>query len=333
MAETKFRAQLEPYYAPSAAIRLHRVEACNLCAGREFATWKRIGPWTIAKCAQCGLCFLNPRPDAGEMYADYHRRLHIEDAPSAQAVQRGIAAWEERAEWICALQGWDEGRGTGDAGLPRPTPHAPRPALRALDLGCASGFFLANLKKRGWDVMGIELADWAAQRARELFGIPVVTSDILKADLPNQAFDLVTLWDVIEHVPDPAAVLAKAKLAAKPDGLIVLRVPNAASLDARVLGVRWIDWCLPYHFYHFTPMTLAGLAERGGLRACHVETGVSTRLWEFLLVPLRGLASLRVSQFARSLAHPLTRSLAPLYRSFGARYMPGPTITLVAQPV
>ena len=147
MAKRKFRVPLDPYYQPDPAVKLHPVGSCSGCAGRDFVRWKRIGPWTISRCVRCGLCFLDPRPDAAELYADYHERLHIEDAPSPEAIQRGIAAWDERVEKISRFK---------------------KPG-RALDLGCASGFFLANLRKRGWEVAGCEVAAWAAQHARELF--------------------------------------------------------------------------------------------------------------------------------------------------------------------
>jgi SAM-dependent methyltransferase len=315
MIKTKFRTQLDPYYPPPPGLKHHEVTACNLCGAKGFSPWKRVGPWTVVKCVDCGLCFLSPRPDAAELYADYHRRLHIEDAPTPEDVQRGVAAWDNRVEFISRF----------------------KTAGRALDLGCASGFLLANLRNRGWDVMGCELADWAAQRARDLFGIPVITGDILTTALPQRPFDLVTLWDVIEHVPDPAAVLAKARTAAKPDGLVVIRVPNVASLDARCLGTRWIDWCLPFHFYHFTPKVLAALAERQGLAVRHLETGVSTVLWRFLFAPLaipphhvKLLARLERAKPFRGIQRAFTDN--PVYRNVGARFMPGPTITLVAQP-
>ena len=314
MAKSRFRAQLEPYYTPR-GLKLHEVTACNLCGASAFSIWKRLGPWTLTRCAGCGLCSLNPRPDPAALYADYHQRLHIEDAPTAQQVQQAVAAWDERVEFISRFKA----RG------------------RALDLGCASGFFLANLRHRGWEVLGCELADWAAQRARDLFGIPVITGDILSADLPWRTFDLVTLWDVIEHVPDPAAVLARARETAKPDGLIVLRVPNIASLDARCLGARWIDWCLPYHFYHFTPRTLAALVERSGFAVRHMETGVSTLLWRFFFLPLtipphhvKLAARLERAPLFRRVRHALPGNR--VYRTLGARCMPGPMITLVAQP-
>ena len=313
MAKSRFRAQLEPYYPPG-SLKLREVAACNLCGERGFSPWKRVGPWTIAKCAHCGLCFLNPRPDAAELYADYHRRLHIEDAPTPEDVQRGVGAWDDRVELISRFK-------------------APG---RALDLGCASGFFLGNLRGRGWEVMGCELADWAARRARELFGIQVITGDILSADLPERAFDLVTLWDVIEHVADPAAMLARARRAARPDGLVVIRVPNTASLDARCLGTSWIDWCLPYHFYHFTPGTLAALVERQGLAVLHVEVGVSTLLWRFFFAPLaipshhvKLLARLARVWWLKSMARTLAENRT--CREIGARFMPGPMITLVAE--
>lgn len=320
MGKKRFRRQLEPYYVPSPTMRLHPVTSCTLCEGTDFVVWKRVGPWTLTRCIVCELCFLNPRPDAKELYADYHERLHIEDAHNPDAIERGIAAWDERVEMILKV------KATG----------------RALDLGCASGFFLENLRRRGWEVMGCELADWAAQRARELFGLTVMTGDILKLQLPKNAFDLVTLWDVVEHMPDPAAALLKAKDAAKPNGLIIVRVQNVGSLDARVLGLNWIDWCLPYHFYHFTPKTLVALAEKCGLRVRQIDTGISTVVWEFMFAPLampphhvKLIAALKRTPVLWKMYATLRSAIIDnrFYKRLGARYMPGPMITLIAQRI
>ncbi len=248
-------------------MRLQTVNICNLCGGKGQAPWKRMGPWTIVKCTNCELKFLNPRPAPESLYSDYHQRLHIEDAPAIgerDAIERGVRAWDERVEWLSQWK--SEGQ--------------------ALDMGCASGFFLENLRRRGWKVSGCEIGEWAAQRARSLFGISVKAGDILRADIPEAANDLVTLWDLLEHVADPLAVLTRARRAARKDGVILVRVPNVASLDARVLGANWIDWCLPYHFYHFTPKTLISMAVRAGLAVRRLETEVSSVPLRFLFLPL-----------------------------------------------
>lgn len=92
---------------------------------------------------------------------------------------------------------------------------------RLLDVGCAAGFFLAEARAF-YDVQGVELSSWSSAWAREQLQLPVFTGTLQQAALPAAHFDLVTLWDVIEHVPDPVPLLAEAARVLKPGGSLLV---------------------------------------------------------------------------------------------------------------
>ena len=142
---------------------------------------------------------------------------------------------------------------------------------RLLDLGCGPGFFLSAARALGWDVEGVEISEAAAEYARQTLQLPVLTSPIDVDVVPPASFDLVTMWDVIEHVPDPRRALQAATRALRPGGGFALTTGDVESLAARVSGERWHLYNLPEHFYFHSERSLRSLAEQSGLRPIAVR--------------------------------------------------------------
>jgi 2-polyprenyl-3-methyl-5-hydroxy-6-metoxy-1,4-benzoquinol methylase len=138
---------------------------------------------------------------------------------------------------------------------------------RLLDVGCSYGFFLDTAQRRGWSVAGVELSTASASFARATYGLDVYTG--LLADAPYDAgtFDVVTIRHVLEHVPNPAHLIAEAHTFLRPGGLILVAVPNLGSLAARLLGPQW--WWIdpPTHLFYFTHATLARLLTQQGFES------------------------------------------------------------------
>lgn len=143
------------------------------------------------------------------------------------------------------------------------------PGGRLLDVGCAAGFFLAEARAH-YRVRGVELSDYSSRFAREQFGLDVFSGTLHEATFAAGSFDLVTLWDVIEHVPDPAAVLAEVARVLAPGGRVVLTTGDIGSTYAQQRGVQWHLMTPPWHLYFFSRATLASLAARAGLRVEHI---------------------------------------------------------------
>ena len=135
---------------------------------------------------------------------------------------------------------------------------------RLLDVGCAAGFFLAEARAH-YDVQGVELSSWSSAYARDRLGLPVHTGTLQDAALPSNHFNVVTMWDVIEHVLNPVPLLTEAARVLKPGGRLVLTTGDWGSRYAQQRGADWHLMTPPWHLTMFSRATLALAAQRAGL--------------------------------------------------------------------
>jgi SAM-dependent methyltransferase len=121
------------------------------------------------------------------------------------------------------------------------------------------------MSELGFEAHGVEISAEIARHAQEQLGFETVHVGTL-ATSPHapSSFDLITMWDVVEHVVDPRALLGRARELLKPDGLLVLETQNIDSAFARVLGPRWHHYKHREHIYHFTPATIRSLLRSAG---------------------------------------------------------------------
>ncbi len=225
---------------------------CGLCGGDERELKFQEGRFSVVTCKRCGLTYVTPR------LADASLLEHVYDEGywrSTAAKDRGYTDY--RADEPLYLKTYRRRM----AVIRR---HFSRPA-RVLDIGCAAGFFLRVMQEEGWDVTGVEPSDAIRSHAERLLGTERVHAGLLEdAALPKGAFDLVTLWDVIEHVPNPLEVMRGARELVAPGGRLLLETQNVRSAAARLLGRRWQHYKHAEHLYHFDPRTIASLLERSG---------------------------------------------------------------------
>lgn len=236
-----------------------------LFVGRD-EWYGRVGEFPTWRCRQCGLIYLNPRPSRAEIgqyyptqYDPYARA--IEDEPSWWRRFNRRLAMRKRLRLV---QRW----------LPRPG--------RVLDVGCATGSFLAALREQGWQAHGVELSPYAADYARQRYGLDVFTGELQAAQFPPDSFDLVVLWDVLEHVYQPRETLLEAARIAAPEGALLLVLPNPDSVETRLFGPYWAGWDTPRHLHVYTRPVIRRLLRETGWRMEAVRC-ITGRIWLFNL--------------------------------------------------
>jgi len=133
-----------------------------------------------------------------------------------------------------------------------------------LDVGCGVGLLLDVARGRGYQVSGVEISPYAADIARQRYRLEVHTGALQEAKYGDNTFDVVIMNHVIEHLPDPPAVLVEIRRILKPGGALAVGAPNFASLFRRALRSRWPSLLPEQHLWHFSPATLEKLLARSG---------------------------------------------------------------------
>jgi 2-polyprenyl-3-methyl-5-hydroxy-6-metoxy-1,4-benzoquinol methylase len=163
---------------------------------------------------------------------------------------------------------------------------------RILDYGCAIGLFVKVARDAGWTAKGIERSAWAVAYGRKAWGLDIVNSDGTDDPFVGESFDVVTLWDVIEHVQSPATLMKQVRRWLRPDGLLLLNTVNSSSLGAKLAGQQWRHMYPPGHLQYFSRRSLTYLLQDNGFRIVHVTgNGVALR-GQSATAPLHGLARL-----------------------------------------
>src|SRR5262249_37323679 len=121
-----------------------------------------------------------------------------------------------------------------------------------LDVGCGAGTLLGLLKRRGFQVGGVDVSEEAARVAESENGVRVRVGSLKESMFANASFDIVTLFHVMEHVVNPRAVLAEVSRILKPDGALVLQVPNIDSWQCKAFGVKWYGLDVPRHVIDYS---------------------------------------------------------------------------------
>jgi 2-polyprenyl-3-methyl-5-hydroxy-6-metoxy-1,4-benzoquinol methylase len=143
---------------------------------------------------------------------------------------------------------------------------------KLLDVGCSIGFFLLTARNLGWQVKGVELNAETGEYARNQFHLDVATGKLEEVNYGTEEFDVITAWDVIEHVPDPVSLLKSARKLLRPDGVLALQIPNMDSVMARYTGPRWYWWSVPDHLSHFTPKSIKKILDISGFELSYLHT-------------------------------------------------------------
>ena len=237
---------------------LDRCIACD--RGRPFDPVYERGGWTLVRCRGCGLVFQSPQPSDEVLAAAYY---HDEDFARALGAELRSITVESASRKLELL---------GDLAVRRGT--------RILDVGASSGAWLELAAARGAVAVGVEIGDAAASLARDR-GLDVRTGTLgeVAGSLGPERFDLITFWDVLEHLRDPREELRIARGLLAPGGMIAATFPNVEGLyprlTLRLLAQRTGVWEypeLPVHLFDFAPGTAARVLGRAGLEPVEVRT-------------------------------------------------------------
>ena len=197
---------------------------------------------TIVQCQQCGLVYTDPRPDDHDIIETYQA---VEDPLYLEEREGRVLTFEHHLKPLERATGPPNGR-------------------PLLDVGCYTGVFVEIAGRHGWEAWGVEPSHWAVEQGQAR-GLQIVQGTLETADLPETYFDVVTMWDVIEHVTDPLGIFQQAYHLLQPGGLVVVHTIDIDSLFARLMDAHW-PWLMEMHIYYFSRRTLRAMLEKCGFQ-------------------------------------------------------------------
>jgi 2-polyprenyl-3-methyl-5-hydroxy-6-metoxy-1,4-benzoquinol methylase len=235
---------------------------CECCGSLKFIpVHLRENNTLVVHCEECHLEFVNPLPTVEAMHENYQKEMTGNEAESGlhssyigerQARIKSFSKlYNSRLSRIESLY---SGKGS------------------LLDIGCGAGFFLNCAKERGWNCHGLEILPEYIKFAQENFALDNIRLESLDESLSYDAntFDVITLWDLIEHLRNPLDCLKRIHRVMKPDGLLVMWTPNVK--NAVFLKENWVGYETLQHFYFFSRDSLNQMLEKAGFKIVHLET-------------------------------------------------------------
>lgn len=248
--------EIQPVPVNASALSASTPERCPICQAKETRHFLsapdrfhlRTDQYDLQECRACESVWLSNPPRPEEMGSHYGEGYH------QAIVQAGEddtdLRWIKHRTQICRFK-------SGGA---------------ILDIGCSSGAFLGTMKSDQWYLFGIELQESTAARARSKTGATVFVGDALAAPFPPESFDVVTCFDLIEHVHVPVALLKQIRRWLKPNGILYIMIPNVDSWESSLFRSYWYGLELPRHLFHFSPRSLRRMLRAAGFHERLLKT-------------------------------------------------------------
>jgi SAM-dependent methyltransferase len=302
--------------------------SCNYCASSEYSIVYQLhdllldrqdSKATFVKCARCGLLYQNPRPTPAEMEThyppEYESYTHTINRKELSLLQRKVYQYgiDKRSRYVLN--------------------HKSRGHL--LDVGCSTGLFLHGMQQySNWELTGVEINPFAAEIAQKQHNLDIHVGTLEQAQFSDKSFDAITLWDVFEHLHNPSGSLIEIHRVLKDDGILIVRVPNLDSWDAKLFGRYWAGLDAPRHLYVFNRDLLTKIFDKCGFRVKEMDSNIgsyptfvlSLRFWMVAKSVQSNLADKTINILYHPIARLITSPLFYIY-GFGSR---GPLIVATA---
>jgi 2-polyprenyl-3-methyl-5-hydroxy-6-metoxy-1,4-benzoquinol methylase len=242
-----------------------RMSSCPVCSnpatsraltGTDFLFETTSKIFTLDACASCRCLFLNPMPSDSEIAGFYPPSYWWSPSrpgrlKKLESVYRRIALRDHIAFISRSVKD--------------------RSGLELLDVGCGSGTLLSLLKDQGFRVRGVDFSAEASTIAKHENGVDVEVGSLEEVDFPDRSFDVVTLFHVMEHVTNPRQVLREVSRILRPEGVVILQVPNIESWQFKIFGAKWYGLDIPRHVIDYSRNSMLRLLNDSGFLATRIR--------------------------------------------------------------
>lgn len=233
-------------------------EKCPVCHGLDNYNLYHLAQGQLVNCRNCQTIFYTPRPTPQKL-ADFYNSDEYRECYQTSAMTGynfAIVRYQQLSKIL--------------------NQHYPtlltKKDKHLLDIGCGEGDLLTIAAGEGWQITGTEISPQAAAKANQLLPDRVLTGELINLNLPNNSYDLITIYHVIEHLLDPVSILVKIQQLLKSDGIAFIETPNIASLGAKIKGKKWSHITPPEHITYFQPSSLQYALKQAGFQKVQVFT-------------------------------------------------------------
>jgi len=215
---------------------------------KNFHTTEEI--FSIVQCTTCGITFTHPQPSP-DIVSKYYPKLYYPVGKNAEKYIKNHIEPFQHDKIVKVLRYKKSGR--------------------ILDVGCGPGYFVREAKHAGFDAEGIEFSQLAVEYGLKLWDVNIKVDSFLESDFKTLTYDIITLWQVLEHLYHPTRIIEKAKKLLNSGGLLVIAIPNFASFQATFFKQDWYHLEVPRHLFHYTPKSITNLLEKQGFKILDID--------------------------------------------------------------
>lgn len=253
---------------------------CDLCGEERAELWRSVQKINrqFVKCTKCGLIYVNPQNSQDLTY-------DFEDKEERQGKYQKMRRFAIKGYDVCAEDVYtkeEEWRILHFADRANKVRKFCTSG-KLLDLGCARGLFLSNFLSKEFDIYGIEPRDWICAKAIERLGNKVFCGTLREANLPDAQFDVVTMINLIEHLPSPKDTLLEVNRVMKSGALLMIETPDVQSVMTKLMGSRWHALLESEHNFFFSKTTINNLLSKTGFRTVSIEPAYKLFTLRYLL--------------------------------------------------
>lgn len=239
---------------------MEQIDKCPVCSETAFSPFLKCKDYTVSQeefqivsCDSCGFKFTNPIPSENEIGEYYKAESYVSHSDTKKGLINRAYHTVRKITLKQKFKLVDR--------------HKVEPSL--LDIGCGTGAFLNQCKEQNWKVLGLEPDADARGVAKSRYDIDTMPLEHL-AEIPDNSFDVITMWHVLEHVYHLQRDIRQFQRVLKKDGTLIVAVPNCSSKDAAIYKEYWAAYDVPIHLYHFVPKDIDNLFGQIGMKV--VET-------------------------------------------------------------
>lgn len=231
------------------------MEKCSFCGFKNIKFLFSMGNYKLFHCEKCGLVFFSPLPS--DLVIDnyyfnylekYHNKFLIENN---KILEYKKLRWGKRIEKIKTFK---------------------KAPASILDIGCSTGIFLTTARENGYSTTGVEISKQEAKVARATFKIKVFTKSLEKLNFKKESFDIITMWDVFEHVKDPIGLIQESKRILKKNGILAISTINWNAMNRKMFKDKWRFLIPIEHLYYYNKPMLKDFFTKNGFEVLNIKT-------------------------------------------------------------